>query len=52
MVFTGQETQPTVSKYCRKKATKEKPENTNNKITYTYKMIYNKKDRYKAQQVP
>jgi len=35
-VFTGQKTQPTVSKYWRKIATKENPEKSKKNTKYTY----------------
>jgi len=40
---TGQKTQPIVSKYWRKKATKENPEKAKStKYAYTYKIVHNK----------
>jgi len=37
----GQKAQPTVSKYWRRKATKENPENTKYTYAYTYKIVDN-----------
>jgi len=44
-VFTGQKTQPTVSKYCKEKTVKENnakkhKENTNYTYAYTHKIPY------------
>jgi len=41
MVFTGQKTQPTVSKVLKEKAVKENnPQNTNYTYAYTHKIAY------------